>query len=279
MKSGWLIRCLTAAFVVAACGSAQAETLLERGTYLMRGIVACGNCHTPKDGSGRELAGGFVIEAPPFRAVASNITPDRETGIGTWSDQEIVDAIRNGRRPDGRLLGPPMPFEDYRKMSDRDARAIVAYLRAVKPVSNKVEASVYRMPLPPTYGPTVAGVVAPRPGVNAVYGEYLSDLGHCMDCHSPRVRGQSDRTRVGGGGMEFTAPAGGVILSSNLTRGNPGGIASWTDAQLAHAIRHGERPDGGKLVPLMAFDSYRTINDRDMAALIVYLRGLPPVAP
>jgi len=125
----------------------------------------------------------------------------------------------------------------------------------------------------------VAGVTAPKPGVNAVYGEYLSDLGHCMDCHSPLVRGHFDRTRVGGGGMELPAPGGGVIVSANLTPGNKTGIASWTDAQLAHAIRYGERPDGGKLVPLMAFDSYRTINDRDMAALIVYLRGLPPVAP
>ena len=267
-----------------SAGAASAETLLERGTYLMRGIAACGNCHTPKDEqgrpiAGRELAGGFVIDAPPFRAVAANITPYRATGIGAWTDQEIITAIRDGRRPDGRLMGPPMPFEDYRKMSDRDVRAIVAYLRSVKPVSNKVDATVYRIPLPPTYGPTVANVTAPSPANKVAYGEYLADIGHCMDCHTPRVRGQLDRAKLGAGGQQFPAPGGGVITAANLTPANRDGIAGWTDAQVAHAIRHGERPDGGKIVPLMAFDWYRTINDRDIMAMIAYLRSLKPATP
>jgi len=263
---------------------AWAETPLERGTYLMRGIVACGNCHTPKDATGRpiadrELAGGFVINEPPFRAVASNITPDRETGIGGWTDQEIITAIRDGRRPDGRILGPPMPFEEYRHMSDRDAMAIVAYLRSLKPIVNKVAASEYRFPLPPTYGPTVTRVVAPPAGNTVAYGAYLSAIGHCMDCHTPRDQGRPLRDKLGAGGFGITAPTGGVIMTANLTPANRDGIAGWTDAQVAHAIRYGERPDGGKLVPLMAFDWYRTINDRDMAALITYLRSLRPATP
>ena len=92
--------------VITAICAAHAETPLERGTYLMHGIVACGNCHTPKGADfkpliDQELAGGFVIEAPVFRAVAPNITPDKETGIGGWTDGQIVEAIRNGKRPDG----------------------------------------------------------------------------------------------------------------------------------------------------------------------------------
>jgi cytochrome c553 len=117
----------------------RAQTPLERGTYLMQSIVACGNCHTPKDRDGkptadRELAGGFVIDAPIFHSVSPNITPDKETGVGNWTDDQIVDAIRNGKRPDGTIIGPPMPIEYYRNLSDSDVRAIVAYLRTVKPI-------------------------------------------------------------------------------------------------------------------------------------------------
>ena len=90
----------------------RAETPLERGTYLMQSIVACGNCHTPKDRDGkpiadREFAGGFVIDAPVFHSVSPNITPDKETGIGNWTDDQIVDAIRNGKRRTARPLDPP----------------------------------------------------------------------------------------------------------------------------------------------------------------------------
>jgi len=100
----------------------RAQTPLERGTYLMQSIVACGNCHTPKDRDGkpiadRELAGGHVINAPIFHSVSPNITPDKETGIGNWTDDQIVDAIRNGKRPDGTTIGPPMPIAYYRNLS------------------------------------------------------------------------------------------------------------------------------------------------------------------
>lgn len=263
---------------------ARAETPLERGTYLMRGVVACGNCHTPKgpDGApipGMELAGGFAIDAPVFRAVASNITPDKETGIGAWTDQEIIDAIRNGRRPDGRVLGPPMPYEFYRRMSDADVKAIVAYLRAAKPVSNKVETSTYRIPLPPTHGPTVTRVPSPPMSNPIAQGKYLVDIGHCLDCHTPIVRGGPDMTRMGAGGFELGLPNGGKVVSANLTSANPDGMAKWTDAQVARAIREGVRPDGRRLQPPMAFDWYRHINDRDMSAMITYLRTLPAARP
>lgn len=282
------IRGMVLAAVIVCClaaqGAARAETLLERGTYLVRGIVACGNCHTPKDAEGRpiadrEFAGGFVIETPAFRTVTPNITPDPGTGIGTWSDEEIIRAIRDGRHANGRMLRPPMPYEEYRKMSDRDVRAIVAYLRKVKPISSKNQPSVYRIPIPATYGPTVSGVPTPPASDKIAYGRYLAEIGHCMECHTPRVGGQMLREKLGAGGFEVPAPTGGTIVTSNLTPANRDGIAGWSDPQVAHAIRFGERPDGGKLVPLMAFDWYRTINDRDMAALIAYLRSLPPATP
>jgi len=158
---------------------AQEETLLERGTYLVQGIVACGNCHTPKnaDGSpvaGMELAGNFTIEEPVFTAYAANITPDKETGIGTWSDDEIVHAIRDGIRPDGSIIGPPMPSVFYRDMSDRDARAIVAYLRDVPAVKNEIQKSEYNMPLPPAWGPPVGEVPEVSKNDASAYANYVA---------------------------------------------------------------------------------------------------------
>ena len=116
--------------VLAAQASIAAETSLQRGTYLMNSIVACGNCHTPKGPNGKaiegkELSGGDPIDAPVFHAVPSNITPDKATGIGNWTDDQIINAIRNGKRPDGTTIGPPMPIAFYRDMSDDDVQAIV----------------------------------------------------------------------------------------------------------------------------------------------------------
>jgi len=272
------------AMTIICAGSAGAETPLERGTYLMHSIVACGNCHTPKGLdfkplADQELAGGFAIDAPVFHAVAPNITPDKETGIGNWTDEQIIDAIRNGKRPDGTIIGPPMPIAFYRDMSDDDVQAIVAYLRSVKPIRNQVEKSTYKIPLPPAYGPTVTHVADLPPGDKLAYGHYLaSALGHCLDCHTPLLpTGQNDMSRLGAGGDELPGPGNSVVTSSNLTPGNPKGIASWTDAQVKSAIRTGHRPDGSPLVGPMAFAWYQNISDADLDMLVGYLRSLKPV--
>ncbi len=270
-----------AALVQAVAPVSAAETPLERGTYLMRGIVACGNCHTPKGPDGialpdRELAGGLVIDTPVFRAVVPNITPDNETGIGKWTGDQLVAAIREGKRPDGSIIGPPMPIEMYRAMSDSDARAIVAYLRAIEPIRNATEKSTYRIPLPASYGPPVGHVADVPPANKLAYGKYLSDIGHCMDCHSPLVRGQLDLTRAGMGGRELGAFPSGVTVTANLTSANPDGIAKWTDAQVKQSLVTGIRPDGRHLVRLMAFDWYKTIASKDLDALVAYLRTLKP---
>src|SRR5690606_12657651 len=179
--------------VVAQAAEDNEAALLERGDYLMNGIVACGNCHTPRDENGNliegmELAGAFVIEEPGFRAYAPNITPDVETGIGSWTDEQIIRAIREGVRPDGRVLGPPMGFPFYRGISDRDIRAIVAYLRNVPLVRNEVPRSTYRIPLPPNWGDPVVSVPEPNKDAPVEYGRYLThNLGHCTDCHTPLV--------------------------------------------------------------------------------------------
>lgn len=250
-------------------------SLVERGEYLAR-AADCMVCHTAP--GGKPYAGGLAFKLPFGSLYSTNITPDKETGIGKWTDDQIVDAIRNGKRPDGTLIGPPMPIAFYRNMSDTDVRAIVAYLRSVKPIANKVEKSTYRIPLPPSYGPTVTHVATVPRGNKVAYGHYLATgLGHCLDCHTPLLpTGQSDVTRLGAGGNELPGPGGSIVVAANLTPGNETGIAHWTDAQVKTAIRAGMRPDR-PLVRLMAFDWYKNISDADLDALVAYLRTLKPV--
>ena len=131
----------------------SAETLTERGSYLVNTIGACGNCHARDAAANRtpELAGGLAVNDPQVGLiVVPNITPDPETGIGTWTVGEIVVALRDGKRPDGSLIGPPMPIPVYRQMSDHDAEAIAAYLLSLRPVRNALARSQYKVPLPCT---------------------------------------------------------------------------------------------------------------------------------
>ena len=265
--------------VQAAQAQAPADPgLLERGRYLMQSIVACGNCHTPQGPQGpqldKELAGGPMGGENGAVFVAANITPDLETGVGRWTDAQLVSAIREGRRPDGSLIGPPMPVGLYRGLSDRDVAAIVAYLRSVKPVRNVVGRSSYPFPLPPSYGPPV-GSVPEVPRTDPVrYGAYLAGpLGHCVECHSkPDARGVPDIAgQLGAGGLRFTGPWG-VSIAGNIT---PRGIGHYTDAQLKTVITTGVRPDGTRLLPPMGVGYYARISGPDLDALVAYLRSLP----
>lgn len=259
----------------------SAETALERGRALMNGIVACGNCHTPQGPNGpvpgMELAGGTPFQEEPFTAYASNLTPDPETGLGRWTDAQIVAAIREGRRPDGSIVGPPMPVHFYRGLSDGDAAAIVAYLRAVPPVRNAVPKSEYRMPLPASYGPPVVSVPEVPRTDKVVYGAYLAGpAGHCLECHTPRLPdGRVDETRLGAGGMAFRGPWG-VTVARNITNDKIGGLGTWTDEQVKTAITTGVRPDGTRLGPPMAFHFYKSMGADELDALVAFLRTLPP---
>ena len=276
---------LALSWALVACPVARSdESLLARGTYLVEGIVACGNCHTPRnaDTTANEdmrLAGGFVIAEPGFTAYAPNITQDRETGIGNWSDEEIMRAIREGVRPDGTVIGPPMPIPSYRGMSDSDVRAVVAYLRTVPPVRNVVPRSVYNIPLPESWGPPLGSVPdVPRDDALA-YGTYLGNaIGHCMECHTPMSEGVFDFNRTGAGGLAFDKPLGMEIaaVAANITPHREDGIGAWTDEEIKRAITQGISRDGRMLLPVMAYPYYHNISDEDLDALIVYLRSLPP---
>ena len=267
--------------MLTGAASAQTATVVERGRVLMDGIVACGHCHMARGPQGQPLpekgmSGGLVFDEPPFRAVAPNITPDANTGIGKWTDAQLGKAIREGLRPDGSLIGPPMPIALYRHLGDTDLVAIVAYLRAQPAVSNATGKSVYRIPLPPNYGPPIESVVAPPDSDELRYGEYLASIGHCMTCHTPMgPEGRPVKGQFGAGGTVFSGPWG-QSVARNLTP-HASGLKGWTDAEIARAIRSGVSKDGSKLKPPMGFNYYKNIGDADMAALIVYLRSLKPL--
>ena len=263
-------------------GQATAEVVVERGRYLVEVLAACGNCHTPKGPKGditeKHMAGGFEIKEDFGVAISANITPDKETGIGTWTDQEIIWAIREGKRKDGRTLGPPMPYYLYRDISDSDVKAMVAYLRTLKPIANKVPLSRYKTPLPPAWGPPVTSVPDPPKDDLVKYGRYLAGpIAHCVDCHTPMgPDGSRDQARLFAGGFAFHGPWG-TSYAANLTPDKETGIGNWTDAQIAKAI-YGVRPDGRQLLPPMPWPYYTgKITDGDLKAILAYLKSLKPI--
>ena len=277
-------RLALSALIVSNIGAAWAQkpSRIERGKYLMEGVVACGNCHFPRGEQGQPLiekglSGGMLFDDPAFKVYAANITPDLETGIGKWTDAQLGKAIREGVRPGKPIIGPPMPIEFYRNMSDADLAAIITYLRAQPAVRNEVPKPQYNIPLPVSYGPAVKSVKAPPASNKVKYGEYLANIGHCMHCHTlPGDKGLVQRDKLGAGGQVFDGPWG-ASVSRNLTP-HETGLKNWSDAQIATVLHEGVDRDGKHYKPPMAFDFYKNINDVDTSALIAYLRSLKPHA-
>lgn len=272
---------LPAAWLLASTSLALAEASLERGEYLVRGPAGCGNCHTPlgPEGpvAGQELTGRVVEDNEAFRAVAPNLTPAGR--IAGWTDADLIRAIREGIRPDGSVMGPPMPFTMYRGLSDDDAGSIVMFLRSL-PATESAEAlpaSEYRIPLPPAYGPPIESVAAIPAGVTVEYGAYLAGpVAHCMECHTPMgPQGPMLDTHLGAGGFEFHGPWG-TSVAANLTS-HEDGLKNYTDDQIAAMITKGVRPDGSPMLPPMPYGYLAQFTPDDLAAVILYLRSLPPL--
>jgi cytochrome c553 len=271
-----------AAILVGCLSSAGfAETPTERGSYLVNTIGACGNCHARDAAFNRtsDLAGGAEENIEAGHIVMPNITPDPATGIGKWTEAEIVVALRDGKRPDGSFIGPPMPIPVYRQISDHDAAAIAAYLCSLKPVKNALTRSQYKNPLPPSYGPPVTHVEEPATITKAVYGGYLVGFGHCVLCHTPLgADGKPNMSLAYSGGREF--PRFGQIapsVSRNITTDPEHGIGKWSDDDIKTAITKGVRPDGTKLAGPMPYDWYAQIASADLDAIIAFLRTIKPV--
>jgi cytochrome c553 len=261
---------------------ASAETPAERGSYLVNSIGACGNCHARDSAANRtpDLAGGLEInDAQVGLIVMPNITPDPETGIGKWTDAEVVVGLRDGKRPDGSIIGPPMPIPVYRQMSDHDAEAIAVYLLSLKPTRNALARSQYKVPLPPNYGSTITHVDDPVTTDKVAYGSYLVSLGHCVRCHTPPGDGKPFNMSLAySGGREF--PSFGQIpasVSRNITPDPEQGIAKWSDDDIKRAITTAIRPDGTKLAGPMPYDWYAKMTPGDLDAIVAFMRTIKPI--
>jgi mono/diheme cytochrome c family protein len=285
---------ITGALLLAALSDARAESPAERGFYLVNTIMACGNCHSPRDAEGRTitekaLSGGLKFTTPAFIATAPNITPDVETGIGSWSDAEIRRALVEGMRPDhGRLAGVPlaaiMPANFYRALLPDDLDAIIAYLRSVTPVRNEVQEPVYKLPVHrDAYPDAEAGFNKAMLADPVRHGAYLVTIGHCMECHSAWSRGISDfRGGLGHGGRAFPPREGSPegtppSIAANITSDPAAGIGAWSDQDIARAITQGVARDGRPLKPPMAYAFYARLKEADLADIIAYLRTVPPL--
>lgn len=259
---------------------------LARGRYLVVGLVGCETCHSPKDWKthgapnmpGMELAGQLLpVPGLPGTVVASNLTPDPETGAASWSDDQIARAIREGVAHDGRTIFPMMPYEAYRMLSDEDLASIVVYIRSLAPVRN---------PLPPTKvdfpvnylirgvpQPLTTPVSGPSPQASPVErGKYLVSVG--CGCHIAADQKGPIRGLEYGGGEHLEGPWGNVT-SANITP-DASGISYYDEATFIQVMRTGY-VKARKLSSIMPFGEFANLNDDDLKAMFAYLRTLPPV--
>jgi len=301
---------LVAAAVAAGCaGSSIRPTvsepfratavLLERGNYLVNSVAACGVCHTPRAGDswlGGErtdafLGGGSVLrdESEGLRIVAPNISQDRATGVGAWTDDQLVRAIRDGVSHDGRLMTPLMPFLAWEAMSDEDARAIVVYLRTTpavqRPISRAGDQIGFTTRMAIRMGAVhhrpARDVETPRRADRRSYGAYLAKVGLCWHCHSLGERGPTDDADIlmSGSRVPFEDPDYGKVYARNLTPDRATGLGGYSAAQIKRALRTGRRLDGLAMAPPMSLmiPHVSTWTDDDLDALIAYLMALPPI--
>jgi len=275
---------------VAGGGPAAAETLLERGSYLVNAVMACDSCHTPRGPGGalvmekRFSGGSQTWDEPAFVVKGANITPDVGTGIGGWSEHDLERALIEGVRPAHARLGsvslvPQMPFNFYKILLPRDLEAVVAYVRSVAPVHNEVQTPIYKAPTEVNLIPGAERPIeesALRDPVKR--GFYLVTIAHCMECHARRPDGVYDfKNWLGRGGREMTGPFGAVVVR-NITSHPTAGIGAWTDAEIKRALTQGVARDGRPFKPPMARHVfYSQMTQDDLDAVVAYLRTLPPL--
>jgi mono/diheme cytochrome c family protein len=262
---------------------------MERGEYLVKNVAGCLFCHSELDTTTRGLpvkagrAGvgrNWASEGLPW-ITTPNITPDPETGAGSWTDDTIARAVREGIGHDGRALFPIMPYGNYRKMSDEDLASIVTYIRSLAPVKQAQPMTAPPFPVnrfinavpQPIDGGTVA---APDLSTPEKRGEYLVTLASCNDCHSPMdERGQFIKGMDFAGGNLFMHEGRPEKASANITPA-VNGIPYYNEALFLEVIRTG-RVRERELSDVMPWAHYRNMTDDDLKAIFAYLKTLKPV--
>ncbi len=286
-RARWLPLLLASWLVAGQPQAARADdqTLIAKGEYLAR-AGDCIACHTnPGDAL---FAGGLAMPTPFGTLYSTNITPDRDTGIGTWNADQFYAALHTGRFPDGGLMYPAMPFGSYTKVTREDSDAIFAYLRSVPAVHQPNRADDLRFP----YNNRQLilgwrtlffseGQYQPNPAMSAEWnrGAYLVEgLGHCAMCHTP--------INALGGSSESQAFEGGLIPMQNwyapsLTSNKEAGLGEWSIPEIVELLRDGVSHRGAVYGPMaeVVFDSLQYLNDADVRAMAIYLKSLAAGSP
>ncbi len=269
---------------VPALAGAQDDARIARGEYIAH-AGGCITCHTAKDEGAAFLAGGRALESPFGTFYSPNITPDPETGIGGWSDDEFVRAFQDGISPDGDAYFPAFPYTSYTGVSREDLLDLKAYLTSIEPVRQANR----EHDLPPFMGSrTAAGVwrsryfkplrFHPDPDRDEAWnrGAYLvRHLGHCGECHTPRARlGALDAERELAGNPD--GPGGEKM--PNITPHRADGIGRWSVSDIEYFLDIGMEPDGdfagGSMAPVIE-DNTSHLTKEDRRAIAVYLKSLP----
>jgi mono/diheme cytochrome c family protein len=265
----------------------QANSLIERGRYLSR-AGNCVSCHTGTEG--QAFAGGLAFATPFGKLYSTNITPDPETGIGKWTEEQFARAVREGVRPDGAHLYPAFPYTAYTKLSDEDVSALFAYLKIIKPVKFTPPENEMSFPANQRWALGVwKGLFFDEGRFQADSskseewnrGAYLIEgLGHCSSCHSPRNFMGAEKSSMAMTGGEYTdrVPSGELRTWSapNLTD-VPNGLASWPVEEVAAYLKTGRNATNETHGPMneVILNSTRHLNDADVKAMAVYLKSLP----
>lgn len=261
-----------------------ANDAVTRGAYVFH-AAGCLSCHTDVKGGGEPLAGGRALATPFGIFYTPNITPDPETGIGAWREEDLRNALRYGTSPDGGPYYPSFPYTSYAGMTDADIADLYAYLMAQPPVRRANREHELDFPYSLRFTLTVWQWLFHEPKVfepDAAQdeewnrGAYLvRHLGHCGECHSPRGwLGAVDPDQALAGNPQ--GPDGGRV--PNLTPG-PGGLADWSDSDIAYALKTGMTPEGDFLSDSMGEvieHGTSRLSDSDLAAIAKYLKSLPP---
>lgn len=273
----------------ASPAAAQSRDQIARGKYIFGAAAGCG-CHTEPKG-GVLNAGGRKYDGPFGTVYSSNITPDPANGIGKWTDEQIITAIRAGRRPNGERLIPVHPYPVFNGMAEQDLKDVVAYLRSVPPSSKPTPAKKIAVPMfESVFLPAWLATFAPRenppasaPTAGVARGEYLARaVTHCGECHTPRTMTMAtDNSRFLAGAPKGKGPEGSAV--PNITPDHDTGIGGWTEEQIADYLESGNRPDGDVAGGLMAeviqgsSAGYKDLTKADRLAIAKYLKSIPAV--
>jgi hypothetical protein len=265
--------------------------MIERGRYLANGFAGCMDCHSTRDFNklsgpvvkGTEGMGGQDFGEGAGFVPARNITPDKETGIGNWTDGEIYRAIVYGIDKEGNFLAPMMPYSVFSTLDENDIKSIIAYVRTIPAIRNQLPPKNLNFP--------VNLIFRTLPGDDPQFtkftnntierGKYYSVS--CNFCHTPNEKGKFKEDEKFSGGNEINMPDGSILKTANLTSDKETGIGNWTKEMFIERFRAFRNPENipktgpGDFNTIMPWSEFAKTSDEDLGAIYDYIRTFPPI--